>query len=184
MSNPKRVWDSKKRAVRQWKEQVWLENWEKVVNTNHWFAEATWEDVVYDSSWEVAQEPLQTYDKWWEEIPWGDPTKVTSISLPAQWTVSCSAGEAFGWPVTYSPSTAENITEQITFSWATWGYATARIDSVDTENHSFIYIVNCTNQWTDTLYISINWKVVSTAKVTVLEPRWYVVNEITILYAP
>lgn len=72
MSNPKRVWDSKKRAVRQWKEQVWLVDWEKVVNTNHWFAEATWEDVVYGSSWEVAQEPLQTYGNWWsEDVPSG-----------------------------------------------------------------------------------------------------------------
>ena len=69
MSNPKRVWDSKKRAVRQGKEQVWLVDWEKVVNTNHWFAEATWTDVVYDWRWEAPQEPLQTYDKGWEEIP-------------------------------------------------------------------------------------------------------------------
>lgn len=39
MSQPKRVRDSKKRAVRQGKEQVWLVDWEKKVNTNHWFAE-------------------------------------------------------------------------------------------------------------------------------------------------
>lgn len=71
MADIKRVWDSKKRAVRQGKEQVWLVDWEKKVNTNHWFAEATWTDVVYDSSWETAQEPLQVYDKGWEEVGWG-----------------------------------------------------------------------------------------------------------------
>lgn len=77
MSNPKRVWDSNKRAVRQGKEQVWLVDWEKVVNTNHWFAEATWTDVVYDSSWEVAQEPLQTYENWWSE----DVPSVSSVTI-------------------------------------------------------------------------------------------------------
>lgn len=77
MSNPKRVWDSKKRAVRQGKEQVWLVDWEKVVNTNHWFAEATWTDVVYDSSWEEAQTPLQTYENWWsEDVPSGSSVTI------------------------------------------------------------------------------------------------------------
>lgn len=71
MGNIKRVRDSKKRAVRQGKEQVWLVDWEKVVNTNHWFAEATGTDVVYDSSWESPQEPLQVYDNGREEVGWG-----------------------------------------------------------------------------------------------------------------
>ena len=87
MSNPKRVWDSKKRAVRQWKEQVWLVDWEKKVNTNHWFAEATWEDVVYDSSWEEAQTPLQTYENWWsEDVPSGS-------SITINTTLSQATGE-------------------------------------------------------------------------------------------
>ena len=65
----KRVWDSNKRAVWQNKEQVWLVNGEKKVNTNHGFAEATWTDVVYGSSWVEAATPLQTYDSSWEEVP-------------------------------------------------------------------------------------------------------------------
>lgn len=64
----KRVRDSNKRAVWQNKQQVWMVNGEKKVNTNHWFAEATGEDVVYKNSWEEAQTPLQTYGNSWEEI--------------------------------------------------------------------------------------------------------------------
>jgi hypothetical protein len=37
----KRVWDSNKKAVWQNKEQVWLVDGEKKVNTNHGFEEAT-----------------------------------------------------------------------------------------------------------------------------------------------
>ena len=37
----KRIWDSNKKAVWQNKEQVWLVDGEKKVNTNHGFEEAT-----------------------------------------------------------------------------------------------------------------------------------------------
>lgn len=71
----KRVRDSNKRAVWQNKEQVWLVDWEKKVNTNHGFAAAEWTDVVYDSSWKEAVTPLQTYDSSWKEIPSEIPTE-------------------------------------------------------------------------------------------------------------
>lgn len=88
MSKAKRVWDSKKRAVRQDKQQVWLVDWEKKVNTNHWFEDATWTDVVYDSSWKKAQEPLQTYDTRWEEINPGPtpPTPTGSVRINRELT--------------------------------------------------------------------------------------------------
>jgi len=71
----KRIWDSNKKAVWQDKEQVWLVDGEKVVNTNHWFKEATWTDVVYGNSWVEAGTPLQVYGNVWEEVPTETPTE-------------------------------------------------------------------------------------------------------------
>lgn len=110
MSQPKRVRDSKKRAVRQGKEQVWLVNWEKVVNTNHWFKEATWTDVVYDSSWETAQEPLQVYDKGWEEVGWwGSWVTLTGLNVDY---LEVYNGSANSLRASYTPANwdASNIT--------------------------------------------------------------------------
>lgn len=70
----KRIWDSNKKAVWQNKKQVWLVDWEKKANTNHWFEEATWTDVVYDSSRVEAETPLQVYSNSWEEVPTETPT--------------------------------------------------------------------------------------------------------------
>lgn len=70
----KRIWDSNKKAVWQNKKQVWLVDWEKKANTNHWFEEATWTDVVYDSSRVEAETPLQVYSNSWKEVPTETPT--------------------------------------------------------------------------------------------------------------
>lgn len=114
MSNPKRVWDSKKRAVWQDKKQVWLVDGEKKVNTNHWFADATWTDVVYDGSWEAAQEPLMTYDKWWsEDVPSGWGGRITSIWEIDDWlelTVWVEAQIRF-W---YAPESATTFDTHVT----------------------------------------------------------------------
>lgn len=105
MGNIKRVRDSKKRTVRQGKEQVWLVDWEKVVNTNHWFKEATWTDVVYDSSWESPQEPLQVYDNGREEVGWWT-TSATIIWISQQY-LEIVNGESTWIEVYFSPDDAD-----------------------------------------------------------------------------
>ena len=175
MSNPKRVWDSKKRAVRQWKEQVWLVDWEKVVNTNHWFAEATWEDVVYDSSWEVAQEPLKTYDNWWsEDVPSGS-------SLTINTTLSQATGEVGSQisiyllcenPITLSdPAPVLEFVELVQETWEWYNkIAKYRVVAEGTKTLSF----------SD----NITWDSDSIVFTGTPAPAPYVVNENTILYAP
>ena len=177
MSNPKRVWDSKKRAVRQDKEQVWLVDWEKMVNTNHWFAEATWTDVVYDSSWEEAQTPLQTYDKRWENIPTPPPSSSITINT----TLSQATGQVGSQisiyflcenPVTLSDSAPVlQLDELVIESW---------------EWYNKIAKYNVIEEGTKTLTITdnITWDSDSIVFTGTPAPAPYVVNENTILYAP
>lgn len=145
MSNPKRVWDSKKRAVRQGKEQVWLVDWEKVVNTNHWFAEATWTDVVYDSSWEVAQEPLQTYENWWsEDVPSGSSVTINRELSQTTWAVGSQINIYFFSENAFTTGSASPVLSLNEVKDETWEWY----------NHILVYDV--LEEWTVTVTITDN----------------------------
>lgn len=66
---PKRVWDNKKRQVRQGKKQVWDVNWELKLN---WWNKREDADSnyfqVYDNAWKQPEEPLKIYDNSWKEL--------------------------------------------------------------------------------------------------------------------
>ena len=145
MSNPKRVWDSKKRAVRQGKEQVWLVDWEKVVNTNHWFAEATWTDVVYDSSWEAAQEPLQTYENWWsEDVPSGSSITINRELSETTWAVGSQINIYFFSKNAFTTGSASPVLSLNEVKDETWEWY----------NHILVYDV--LEAWTVTVNITDN----------------------------
>ena len=79
MIKPKRVWDNKKRTVRQWKKQVWEVNWDLKVNEGNRRSDADSSQFkVYDKTWETPEEPYKVYDKSWEEIGggWGSVTLI------------------------------------------------------------------------------------------------------------
>ena len=145
MSNPKRVWDSNKRAVRQGKEQVWLVDWEKVVNTNHWFAEATWTDVVYDSSWEAAQEPLQTYENWWsEDVPSGSSITINRELSETTWAVGSQINIYFFSKNAFTTGSASPVLSLNEVKDETWEWY----------NHILVYDV--LEAWTVTVNITDN----------------------------
>lgn len=182
MSNPKRVWDSKKRAVRQWKEQVWLENGEKVVNTNHWFAEATWEDVVYDSSWEVAQEPLQTYENWWSE----DVPSESSIIINKDLSIT-SWQEFTDLKIYFYAKNIANISVDISSPWfdlkgieaetGEWYNYVATITVLAVDEATAVFTDSVTG---DSDSIELKWEMPPIPPT----PDPYVVNEHTIAYYP
>lgn len=79
---PKRLWDSKKRAVRQGKQQVWEVDWELKLNWWNTWDEANPEEFeVYDKSVEEPQEPYVTYDKEWDPI---EPTPTPTVEITAK----------------------------------------------------------------------------------------------------
>ena len=84
MIKPKRVWDNKKRTVRQWKKQVRDLDWNLKVNNGNRREDADSSQFqVYDNTWETPETPYQVYDKSWEEIwwGWGGTTLWTSFTL-------------------------------------------------------------------------------------------------------
>lgn len=177
MSNPKRVRDSKKRAVRQGKEQVWLVDWEKVVNTNHWFAEATWTDVVYDWSWEAPQEPLQTYDGWWgEDVPSGSSITINRALSQTSGVVGSQIRIYVQCDNPYTMWWSMDVVEADSVIHETWdGYNTIAVYNVVGEGETTITIQD--NVTWDADSIGFTWLPAPT-------PEPYTVNENTIAYFP
>lgn len=84
---PKRVWDNKKRQVRQWKKQVWdvngelkLNGWNKRENADSSYFQ------VYDNAWRQPEEPLKIYDNSWKDLT--PPTPPVELGFGSTYIIS------------------------------------------------------------------------------------------------
>ena len=180
MAQPMRVWDGKKRAVRQDKKQVWYVNWELKLNAN-W----GWEDAdstkleVYDSSWKWAEEPLMVYDNSWKTIVEPTPpVHVTGVEL----NESSATLEPEGTLQLTATITPENATDKrVTWSSSDTTIATVSNEGLVTalaEWDATITVTTRDGGFTDTCAIAV-----SDAEVTDVQLTSFMPDDINTTYA-